>query len=257
VLSQPLSVHPSAVVHPGAQLGEGVTVGPFAVLEDGVQVGAGALIQAGSVLHTGSRVGAACRIGPYAVVGGEPMDTAFRGESSFAVLEERVVLREFATVHRASGEGFETRVGADTLVMSYAHVSHNARVGRNCVLTTQVQLGGHASVGDYAVLGSAAILHQGCRVGAYAMFGAGSGSNRDILPFSMARGNPARHYRLNRVGLQRRGLTGERYGYLERAIRAVRRRDWALLAELAALSSDVQTLLEFKMSSKRGLCAFI
>lgn len=257
MLSHPLSVHPSAVVHPGAQLAEGVTVGPFVVLEAGVQVGAGTRVETGSVLHTGSRVGAGCRIGPYAVVGGEPMDTAFRGEPSFVVLEDGVVLREFATVHRASGEGNETRVGAATLVMSYAHVSHNAQVGRNCVLTTQVQLGGHTQVGDYAVLGSAAILHQGCRVGAHAMFGAGSGSNRDILPYSMARGNPARHYRLNRVGLQRRGISGERYRYLEGAIRAVRRRDWALLERLAEGSEDVRELLEFKMSSKRGLCAFI
>lgn len=257
MLSHPLSVHPSAVVHPGARLAEGVTVGPFVVLEDGVQVGAGARVETGSVLHTGSRVGAGCRIGPYAVVGGEPMDTAFRGEPSFAVLEERVVLREYATVHRASGEGNETRVGADTLVMSYAHVSHNARVGRNCVLTTQVQLGGYTQVGDYAVLGSAAIVHQGCRVGAHAMFGAGSGSNRDILPYSMARGNPARHYRLNRVGLERRGFTGERYRQLERAVRAFRRRDWSLLERLAEGSEDVRGMLEFKTSSKRGLCGFV
>ena len=257
MLSQPLSVHPSAVVHPGAQLGEGVTVGPFVVLEADVVVGAGTTLLPGTILHAGSRVGAGCQLGPYAVVGGEPMDTAFCGEASFAVLEDRVVLREYATVHRASGEGTETRVGAGTLIMSYAHVSHNAQVGKNCVLTTQVQLGGHTQVGDYAVLGSAAILHQGCRVGAHAMFGAGSGSNRDILPYSMARGNPARHYRLNRVGLKRRDIAGERYRYLEHAIRAVRRRDWALLERLAEGSVDVREMLEFKMSSKRGLCAFI
>lgn len=251
------SVHPSAVVARSAELGDGCVVGPSVVIEDGVQVGAGAVIGTGSVLHTGSRVGAGCRVGPYAVVGGEPMDTAFRGEPSWAVLEERVVLREFATVHRASGEGSETRVGADTLVMSYAHVSHNARVGKHCVLTTQVQLGGHTQIGDYAVLGSAAILHQGCRVGTYAMYGAGSASNRDILPFSMARGNPARHYRLNRVGLERRGVTGERYRLLERAIRALRRRDRAMLEDLARRSPDVQAMLEFSASSTRGLCAFV
>lgn len=251
------TVHPTASVARSAQLGDGCVVGPFAVLEDGVQLGEGAVVAAGSILHTGSRVGAGCRLGPYAVVGGEPMDTAFRGEPSFAVLEEGVTLREFTTVHRASGEGQETRIGAGTLVMSYAHISHNARVGRACVLTTQVQLGGHTQVGDYAVLGSTTILHQHCRVGPYAMFGAGSGANRDILPYSMARGNPARHYRLNRVGLLRRGVTGERYHHLERALRALRRRDWAHLDELAQLSDEVRQLLEFKMSSTRGLASFI
>ena len=251
------TVHPSAVVARHAELGEGCVIGPFVVIEAGVQVGENAVIQTGSVLQTGSRVGAGCRVGPYAVVGGTPMDTAFRGEPSFATLGENVTLREFVTVHRASGEGNETRIGADTLVMSSVHVSHNVRVGRGCVLTTQVQLGGHAQVGDYAVLGSTAIVHQHCRIGTHAMFGAGSAANRDVLPFSMARGNPARHYRLNRIGLARRGVAGERYRILEKAVRAFRHRDWALLGELARTSDDVKLMLAFQTSAKRGLSAFV
>ena len=87
--------------------------------------------------------------------------------------------------------------------------------------------------------------------------GAGSASNRDVLPYSMARGNPARHYRLNRVGLKRRGVEGERYHDLEQAVRAFRRHDWTRLEELALLSDDVQTMVDFKASSTRGLCTFI
>ena len=212
---------------------------------------------AGTLLHGGSRIARGCRLGPYAVVGGTPMDTGFKGEESYTILESNVVLREFATVHRASGEGAETRVGANTLVMSYAHVSHNVRVGKEVTLTTSVQLGGHCQVGDYAFVGSTAILHQFCRIGAYAMYGAGSASNQDILPFSMARGNPAKHYRLNKIGLERRGITGERYKTIERANRAFRKRDWQTLETLATTSDDAKLMLEFKESSKRGLCAFL
>jgi UDP-N-acetylglucosamine acyltransferase len=253
----PPVVHPSAVVQGGAILGPGCRVGPFVVVEADVRVGAQSVLETGTVLQRGSRVGARCRLGPYATVGGEPMDTKFKGEPSYAVLEDEVVLREFASVHRASGEGQATRVGRGTLVMAYAHVSHNVQVGQGCVLTTQVQLGGHTEVGDFAVLGSAALLHQGCRVGAYAMYGAASAANQDVLPYSMARGNPARHYRLNRVGLARHGISGERYRALERAIRAFRRRDWALLEELAGVSAEVRAMLAFKESSKRGLCSFV
>lgn len=251
------TVHPSAVVAGDAELAEGVVVGPFVVVEAGVQVGANTVLETGTILHSGTRVGAGCRLGPYAVVGGSPMDTAFRGEPSFAVLEDAVTLREFATVHRATGEGLETRVGVGTLVMSYAHVSHNARVGQGCVLTTQVQLGGHVQVGEFATLGSSAIFHQHARVGSFAMVGAGSAANRDVLPYSMARGDPARHYRLNKVGLKRRGVTGERYAALEGAVRAFRQRDWALLEELAATSDEVRGMLEFKHTSKRGLSSFV
>lgn len=250
-------VHASASVSPHAQLADTVVVGPNAVVEADVAVEDGVELLAGTVLHSGSRIGPGCRLGPYAVVGGEPMDTAFRGETSYAVLEAGVVLREFATVHRATGDLAETRIGAKTLVMTSGHVSHNVQVGQSCVLTTSVQLGGHAQVEDYAVLGAGALLHQFCRIGAYAMYGAGSAANRDVLPFSMARGNPARHYRLNRVGLARRGVSGERYRTLERAIRAFRRRDWTALEALAEVSNDVRLMLEFRESSKRGLCSFV
>lgn len=245
------------MIHGDAILAEDVLVGPHAVIEEDVVVGARTVIGAGTVLHAGSRVGANCRLGPYAVVGGAPLDTHFDGERSFAVLEDNVHLREFATVHRATGEAAETRVGAGSLVMCYVHISHNCKVGREVVLTTSTQLGGHCEVGEYAFVGSTALLHQFCRVGAYAMYGAASATNQDILPFATARGNPARHLRLNKVGLKRRGVTGERYRQLERAMRAVRRKDNDLLQELAAESEEVKGMLEFIQSSKRGVAKFI
>jgi UDP-N-acetylglucosamine acyltransferase len=252
-----LMIHPTAIIHPDANLAKNVIVQPFVVIEADVVVGAGTELKAGTVLHSGTRVGQHCTLGPYAVVGGLPMDSGFKGEPSLAVLEDRVDLRDFATVHRATGEGAETRVGRETLVMSYAHVSHNVQVGKNCVLTTSVQLAGHCQIGDYAVLGSSAMLHQFCRIGKYAMYAAGSAANQDILPFSMAQGLPAKHFRLNKVGLQRRGITGERYALIEKAIRAFRRKEWELLDELARQSEDVREMLEFKHTSKRGICGFV
>lgn len=246
-----------ALVHPRARLAAGVVVEHGVVVEDDVEVGAGTHLLVGSVLHAGARVGANCRVGPYAIVGGAPMDTRFRGEPSTAVLEDGVVVREFATVHRATGEGEETRVGSGSLVMSYAHVSHNTRVGTGCVLTTAVQLGGHSQIGDRAVLGSAALLHQFGRVGPYAMLGAASAANTDVLPFAMARGNPARHYRLNAVGLKRNGFDQERYRALEQALRMLRHRDLDALEELARWNEDARTLLTFVQTSKRGVARFV
>ena len=249
--------HFSAVIHRDSLLEDGVRVAPFVVVEADVEVGAGTSLLAGTVLQSGSRIGKNCKLGPYATVGGEPMDARYRGEDSYAVLEDDVVLRDFATVHRATGPGAETRVGKGTLVMSYGHVSHNVQVGRDCILTTSVQLGGHVEVGDFAYLGSTALVHQFARVGSHAILGAGSAANRDILPYSMARGNPARHYRLNRVGLQRTGIQGDSYKALEGAVRAFRRRDWPKLEALAAASEEVRLMVEFKASSSRGICAFV
>lgn len=247
--------HPSAVIHEGAVLGTGVRVGPNVVIEDGVQVGDGTVLLTGTVLMTGSRIAAGCTLGPYAVVGGLPMDHDFQGETSFVDIGAGTELREFATVHRATGEGKATVVGAGSLLMSYVHVSHNARVGDRVTLTAGCRLGGHSAVGDGAVLGAGAQLHQFVRVGELAMVGAASGLNRDALPFTLLHGLYAEHYGLNRVGLKRSGIGQERYRLLEAAYRALRRRDRDAFSDLASESHDVRRMQEFMDASRRGISA--
>jgi UDP-N-acetylglucosamine acyltransferase len=250
-------VHPAAHVDPRAELGDDVEVRPGAVVEAGVRVGAGSVVDVGTVLHAGTEVGARCRLGPYAVLGGRPMDTTFRGEPSAVRLGDEVDVREFSTIHRATGEGAATCVGSGSLIMAYVHVSHNVQVGERCVLTNTVQLGGHVVVEDEAVLGANALVHQHCRIGRGAMFGAASGTNKDVLPFTMARGSPARHYRLNRVGLLRRGVTGERYRAIEAALRAFRHHDHDALEALAREHPDVAVMVDFAAASGRGVARFL
>ncbi len=160
------------------------------------------------------------------------------------------------TVHRATGEGEKTEVGRGSLVMSYAHISHNVRVGEECVITTSSQLAGHCEVGSYAVLSTNTVIHQYCRVGSYAMFAATSAALQDILPFSMAGGSPALHIRLNRVGLRRREVSNERYRLIEKAFRALRQRDFEALEALAGTSEDAKAMRDFQLSSKRGIAKF-
>lgn len=247
----------SAVIDSTARLAPGVEVGPGVVVEAGVEVGSGTKLLAGTVLLTGTSLGSRCAVGPYAVIGGQPMDSKFRGEPSCVVLADEVTVREFATIHRATGEAAVTSIGARTLVMSYVHVSHNTEVGSDCVLTSGSQLGGHSVVEEHAVIGAASVMHQFGRVGRYAMFGAASAANQDVLPFAMARGNPAKHLRLNSVGLQRAGFSEERYGIIERALRLLRRRDLDGLEELAKESEDVAHLVEFMANSRRGYARFV
>ncbi len=252
-----MAIHPTAQVDPKAVLADGVTVGPFVVIGEDVIIGEDSEILTGSTLLPGTRLGRQCRIGPYATVGGAPMDRDYRGERSYVVLEDHVEVREFASLHRATGEGLETRIAERTLVMPYVHVSHNCYVGREVTLVAGVLLPGHVVVGDYAFLSAGTMVHQFCRIGAYAITAAQSGVLKDILPFMMAQGTPARHFRLNKVGLERRGIIGERYKLLEQAVRAFRKRDKARLSELATQSGDVQQMLDFKASSQRGLSRFV
>jgi UDP-N-acetylglucosamine acyltransferase len=253
--SNPPSIHPTALVAPGARLGAGVVVAPFAVVEAGVHIGDGCRIGPHAVVHTGVSMGARNEIHAHAVIGGSPQDVSFRKADTELVIGDDNVLREGVTVHRASRRDAPTRIGSHCFVMAYAHVAHDCQVGDRVVLTNNVCVGGHVEIGDLAMLGGAVGVHQFVRIGAQAMVAAHTLITKDVLPYALAGGEPVRHYRLNTVGLRRRGISGERYRVLETAFRTLRA--GAAPAAIAPTTPELEFLLAWlARPSKRGLLGF-
>lgn len=217
------SVHDTACIAAGARLEEGVSIGPFAVVEDDVEIGSGTIIGAHAVIHSFVRIGRGNQIHPHAVLGGAPQDVSFTGEQTWIEIGNDNVLREYVTVHRATKPNRPTVIGSNCYLMAYAHVGHDCQVGDRVTLTNCATLGGHVQIGERAMLGGFVPVHQFVRIGAYAMVAGGIGIRKDVLPFSLVARQPARHYRLNLIGLRRAGITGERYQRLETAFRALRR----------------------------------
>lgn len=246
-----------AIIDPSAHVDDTAVLEPGVVVHAGVHVAAGAVIKAGTVLESGARIMENAVVGPYAVVAGVPADHAFKGEESLAVVEAGAMVREFVTIHRATGEGRTTRVGENAMVMAYSHVGHNAQVGKRAVLTNLVQLGGHVQIGDDAVVGGGTVVHQFSRVGRLAMLGGGSALGRDVLPFAMARGNPARHLRLNSVGLKRAGMTKEDVRTLGDALAALRAGDRDRFEQLAGGHPLAAEMKAFQEASTRGVERFM
>jgi UDP-N-acetylglucosamine acyltransferase len=197
-------IHPTAVVSAAAEIGDGVEIGPHAVIHDWVRIGAGTRIHA------------------HAVLGDAPQHLSYAGEETWLEIGERNLIREGVTIHRSMSPDAPTRVGSDCFLMAYSHIGHDCVVGDGVIITNNSCLGGHVEVGERAVLGGGAMIHQYCRVGTYAMVGGMSAARQDILPYSLVSGYPALHYRLNKVGLRRGGIRGERYAALEEAFRALR-----------------------------------
>lgn len=215
-------VHPTAIVADGASLGEGVAVGPYAVIEKDVHVGAGTTIGPHAVIHRFARLGERNEVHAHAVIADTAQDYAFAGEETWVEIGDENLIREGVTIHRSTDPAVPTRVGARCFLMAYSHVAHGCQVGDGVILTNNAMLGGHVEVGDNAILGGGTAVHQFCRVGAFTMVAGVAGILKDVLPFTMAKGAPALHYRLNTVGLRRAGVSGERYRALERAFRALR-----------------------------------
>jgi UDP-N-acetylglucosamine acyltransferase len=215
-------IHPSAVVSDGAVLGDGVEIGACAVVGGRVELGAGCVVGPHAVLHDFVRIGSDCRIHAHAVIGDAPQHLLYDGGETWAEIGDRTIIREGVTIHRSMSAGAATRVGSGCFLMAYSHVAHDCVVGDGVILTNNCALAGHVAVGERAVLGGGAMVHQYCRIGPYAMVGGMAGVRKDILPYSMVSGYPARHYGLNKVGLRRGGVRGERYAALEQAFRALR-----------------------------------
>ncbi len=248
-------IHETAVIDPGARLGEAVRVGPYAVIGSDVEIGAGTTIGPHVVIHPHTRLGRKNSVHAHAVLGDVPQDVAFSGAETRLEIGDRNLIRENVTVHRASQPDRLTRLGSDCFLMAGSHVAHDCRVGDRVILTNNVLLAGVVSVGDGANLGGAAVIHQFCRIGTLAMVGGFGGVGQDVLPYSMVHGIPACHFRLNTIGLRRAGVKGERYGALETAFRALRAGDKQLGD--APGTPEVSHLREWLAApSKRGIAAW-
>jgi UDP-N-acetylglucosamine acyltransferase len=251
-----MSIHPTAVVSPRAELAPGVSVGPYAVIEGEVFVGAGCEIGAHAVIKRFTTLGGRNRVHEHATLGGEPQDVKFGGEESRLVVGDDNLIREYVTIHRASGEGQATRVGSRNFLMVGVHVAHNCEVGDDNVFANGAALAGHIRVEDHVFLSNNVGAHQFTRFGRYAMVGGKSKIVQDVLPYFTTDGNPARVRGLNTVGLRRAGFTPESRRQLRRAYQLLFRTGLPLadaLAELErATDEHVLHLARFIRDSRRG-----
>lgn len=252
-------IHPTALVSPSAELGEGVHIGPYSIIEAEAKIGDGTRVEAYVRVADYVKIGMNCRIHENTILGGTPQDRDFGGEVSYVRIADDVVLRENVTIHRASGEGCETFVGQGTMLMEGCHLGHNVRIGKYCTITNKVGFSGHGEVGDYVVVGGLTGFHQFVKVGSYAMVGGMAKIIKDIPPYSMVDGHPARVYGLNTIGLRRRGFTQEQRTHIKRLYkmlydRKLRRRDAiSRLEECFPNDEFAKTIVAFARSLKRGL----
>ncbi len=254
---QQVRVHPTAIVHPTARLGEGVVIGPWVLIEEGVVIGDDTSVAARAVVKAGVSVGKGNRIHEGAILGGTPQDLKFKGDVSRLRIGDGNIIREGVTVHRSTHAGGETVVGNENFLMAYAHVAHDCRLEDGVILANNVCLAGHVRVESHAFLSGGVVVHQFCQVGRYSMVGGNAKVEKDVLPYFLADGVPARTRALNLVGLRRHGFTAEDIRLLKQAYRILlgAGKLEERLAELSALgSAHADYLVEFVRRSERGFC---
>ncbi|HXE58300.1 MAG TPA: acyl-ACP--UDP-N-acetylglucosamine O-acyltransferase [Gemmatimonadales bacterium] len=254
-------IHPTALIDPTAELAEDVVVGPFAIVGPRVTVGRGCRIGPRVTLQCNVRLGERVRIGEGSLLGGDPQDLKYRGEETWVEVGDDTVIREYATINRATAASFTTRVGARCFLMTYVHVAHDCHLGDGVTIANGTQLAGHVTIHDRASLSGLIAVHQFVTIGTFAFIGGLTKVTQDVPPYVRADGHPMELYGLNSIGLQRAGFAPETIAALKRAYRLFFNSDLNMSQALERARLDlprcreIETLIAFVESSERGVPA--
>jgi UDP-N-acetylglucosamine acyltransferase len=253
-------VHASALVHPGAKLGEGVTVGAYSIVGEHVEIGDGTWIGPHVVLAGHTRIGRENRIFQFSSLGEVPQDKKYSGEPTRLEIGDRNTIREFCSINIGTAQDVGiTRLGNDNWIMASVHIAHDCQVGNQTIFANNATLAGHVTVEDYAILGGFAGIHQFCHIGAHSMVGISSVVTMDVPPCVTVGGNPTAPHGINAEGLKRRGFSPDVILALRRAYKTLYKSGLSLaeaksvLEEQRELVPEVGMWLDFLAVSTRGI----
>ena len=252
-------IHSTAVIHSCAQIGQNCEVGPHCVIGEHVVLGDGCRLHSHVVIDGHTTLGRGNEIFPFASIGLKTQDLKWKGGVTRTQIGDFNTFREYVTVNSATGDGEVTTVGSHNHILAYCHVAHNASVGNHVIMSNVATLAGHVVVEDYAVIGGLAAVHQFCRIGRMAIVGGCSKVVQDVPPFMLADGNPAETRTINKVGLERNGVSDEAHAALKQAYKILFREGLTISnaldrieAELPPLA-EIKHLIQFTRSSERGI----
>jgi len=253
------TIHPTAVIHPGAKIGEGCQIGPYCVIGEHVTLGANCKLHSHVVIDGHTTLGSGNDIFPFASIGLQTQDLKWKGGTTWTRIGNNNTFREYVTVHSATSDGDATVVGSENHILAYCHIAHDCQLGNHIVMSNVGTLAGHVKVEDHAIVGGLAAVHQFCRIGTMAIIGGCSKVVQDVPPYMLADGNPAETRTVNKIGLERNGVSEEAQTALKQAYKIIFRDGLTISNALVRIETElpklpeVLHLLEFARKSERGL----
>ena len=251
-------IHPTAIIHPSAKIGEAVTIGPYTVIGPAVEIGQGTWIGPHVVIQGPTKIGSENKFFQFSSIGEIPQDLKFQGEETYLAIGDRNIFREFCTVNRGTAQDQSlTCIGNDNLFMAYVHIAHDCQIGDHTIFANNASLAGHVIVEDYVIMSGFAGVYQFCRMGAHSFAATNAVIIKDVPPFVKVSGYYAKPFGLNNVGLMRRGFDEETTKALRHAYKVIYRHGLTLAQALETLEKvdhlEVKRLAQFIASSRAGI----
>ena len=246
-------------IDPQAKLAKNVVVEPFVTIEKNVEIGSGTWIGSNVTIMEGARIGKNCEIFPGAVIAAIPQDKKFNGEESLAIIGDNTVIRECATVNRATKATGKTIVGNNCLIMAYAHIAHDCVIGNHSIIVNNVALGGHVKIGEYAIIGGLTAIHQFVKIGKHTMVSGGSLVRKDVPPFVKAGREPLSFVGINSIGLRRKLFTDDEIAEIQEIYRVLYQKNNNNTQAINKIEIDFKVsknrdeIIDFVKNSVRGI----
>ena len=254
-----VQIHPTAIVHPNAKVGPGCRIGPYCVIGEHVALGENCSLHSHVVIDGHTTLGNGNEVFPFASIGLKSQDLKWSGGTTRTQIGNNNTFREYVTVNSATSDGNATIIGSNNHILAYSHIAHDVRLADDIVMSNVATLAGHIVVEDGAVIGGLAAVHQFCRIGKMSIIGGCSKVVQDVPPFMMADGNPAQTRTINKIGLERRGVSEEVQAALKQVYKILFREGLTISNALARIESELpqspelRHLVEFVRTSKRGI----
>ena len=253
-------IHPSAIVHPRASLGENVSIGAYSMVGEHVEIGSDTRIGPHVVVEGHTRIGRDNRIFQFSSLGAVPQDKKYADEPTRLEIGDGNTIREFCTLNCGTAQDAGvTRLGNDNWIMAYVHIAHDCQIGSHTIFANSAQLAGHVHVGDHAILGGFTGVHQFVRIGAHSFTAIATVLVHDLPPYVMAAGDTAKPYGINTEGLRRRGFSAAALAEIKRAYKTLYKSGLTLdqarvqLVEHARTCAEIGLLSDFLQRSTRGI----
>lgn len=255
-----MTIHPTAIVEDGAQIGADVSIGAYSIIGPQVVIGDDCVIGPHAVVTGRTRIGKNCRIYQFASIGDAPQDKKYAGQDTGVEIGDDNTIREYVTINRGTAEDVgTTRLGNDNWLMAYCHVAHDCQVGSHTVFANGATLAGHVTVGDWVIFAGFSGAHQFCHIGSHAFLGMYGGVNQDVPAYVMVSGQPPRPRGINAEGLKRRGFNRDQIRNIREAYRLIYRKGMARSEALAELQArlpeqpELEAMISSIEASQRGL----
>ncbi len=253
-------IHPQAIIEDGAIIGKNVKIGPWTHVAANVVIGDDCEISSHVVINGPTKIGRGNRIFQFASIGEDCQDLKYAGEPTELVIGDNNIFRENCTVHRGTiQDNSLTQIGSNNLFMAYTHIAHDCMVGDNCIMANGASIAGHVHVGNHAILGGMSGVHQFCHIGDHSFVAANSLVLKDIPPYVMASGQPAKPFGLNSEGLKRRGFDNSTILEIKRAYKSVYRQGLTVEEAVEKISAtkeiqpELSLFTDFIQKSSRGI----